>query len=275
VGGGTCDAPLEQFPHFYLPLTSDRESIETSKLHRVITRSAIDDRLQTVEHGLLYSLEVLDPTKVSAWFRGPVICATPDDAAITRQELLQPIFEQQATRLHLGTARSRGLGEVETVGCQPYPQPFASVVGRTEAFNQLLRDWGLHDDRVYFSLTLHADAVIQDEYFRFHSTIPPALLAWEAEFSKEATEQLKLEACFTATRAVSGWNAALRVPKTDVTAIKMGAAFLYSAEKQHEQELIDKLTRLEFYGLGARRTEGFGRVIVCDPFHLDAGKEPI
>lgn len=56
--GNVCGAPLEPFVHFYSPLTNNRKSEETSKLRRVITRSATDDRLQTAEQGLLYSLEV-------------------------------------------------------------------------------------------------------------------------------------------------------------------------------------------------------------------------
>lgn len=275
--GSVCGAPLESFAHFYFPLMSNRKSMETSKLRRIITRSATDDRLQTAEQGLLYSLEVLDPTtpKVSPQFRGSVTCITPDVADIALRELFQPIFERQAIKLFLGTARSRGLGEVEAVDCQPYAPPFPSLTDRLQTFNQRLHDWGVSDSHTYFSLTLHADAIIQDEYFRFHSTIPAVFLAWEAGFSQETAARLKLEGCFTATRTVSGWNAALRAPKTDATAIKMGAAFLYSAEGLNEQDLIDKLARVEAYGLGARRTEGFGRVVVCDPFHLDAGKEPI
>jgi len=274
-----CNAPMERFASFYAPLTSKRESVETYKLRRVLTRSAIDDHLQTVEQGLLYSLEVLDPTALgSAVFRGTVTCASPAVVAIAQREVLDPTFEQQAMRLFIGTARSRGLGEIETVGSQTLLTPFAPLSERLRALNQRLRDWGVNDGRMYFSLTLHADAIIQDEYFHFHSTIPTSILAWEAGFSQATAKRLRLDGCFTATRTVSGWNAVLRVPKNAVTAIKMGAAFLYSIEgltNQELQDVIDKLTQVEAYGLGARRTEGFGRVVVCDPFHLDAGKEPI
>jgi hypothetical protein len=129
--GKICGAPLEQFTRFYSPLTSDRKSVETSKLRRVITRSAIDDRLQTVEQGLLYSLEVLDPTALgSAVFRGTVTCASLAVAAVAQRELLNPVFEQRATRLFIGTARSRGLGEIETVGCQAPLTPFAPLAER-------------------------------------------------------------------------------------------------------------------------------------------------
>lgn len=277
--GGRCNAPLEAFPRFYAPVASERKSIPTNKLRRLLTRSAIDDRLQTAEHGLLYSLEVLDPTALgSAEFRGTVVCASPAAAASAQRQLLDPIFERQSTRLSIGTARSRGLGEVETVGCRVSLTPFAPLGERLSAFNLRLRNWGVNDGRFYFSLTLHADTIIQDEYFRFHSTVPVSVLAWEADIESATAMRLKLEGCFTATRTVSGWNAALRLPKNDVTAIKMGAAFFYSIEglTDHESHVVvDKLTRLETYGLGARRTEGFGRVVVCDPFHLDAGKEPV
>jgi CRISPR-associated protein Csx10 len=95
------------------------------------------------------------------------------------------------------------------------------------------------------------------------------LLAWETGLNAAS---LRLETYFTDTHIVSGWNAALRMPKGDVIAIQMGAVFLYSVEGIDEQNLIEKLKTIEARGLGARRTEGFGRVKICDPFHVEARK---
>ncbi len=273
-----CKAPLERFAGFYESLGGSRRTGPIEGLSRMITRSATDDVLQTAEPGLLYTLEVLDPTTRAGYLPagGLVTCATREAAALVRQHVLQPAFEAAQTSFFIGTARSRGLGEIVTPGQPLIPFDPAtaspSIVERLHTFNAAITALGVNDNRTYFSLTLYADAIIQDEFCRCHSTIPSALLAWE--MGVEA-HHLQLETCFTETHVVTGWNAALRAPKTDALAIRMGATFLYTATGIAEQTLLDQLLAIETRGLGARRTEGFGRVKVCDPFHVEARKEPI
>jgi CRISPR-associated protein Csx10 len=146
------------------------------------------------------------------------------------------------------------------------PPPLAD---RLVAFNRAVREAG-GEQLLYFSLTLQSDAVVQDEFFRFLGTVPAETLAWEAGFGPGA---LELAGCFTESHQVSGWNTALRAPKAKVSAIRMGSAFLYSARGVEEQDLIGRLTELEARGIGGRRAEGFGRVKVCDPFHVEARKD--
>jgi CRISPR-associated protein Csx10 len=148
--------------------------------------------------------------------------------------------------------------------------PTPQLSERLSAFNNAVREAGGDSDRLYFSLTLQSDAVVQDEYFRFLGTVPADMLAFEAGL---APAGLKLIGCFTESHQVSGWNAALRAPKAKVSAIRMGSAFLYSAEGIEEKALRESLTGLEARGIGGRRTEGFGRVRVCDPFHVRARKD--
>jgi CRISPR-associated protein Csx10 len=272
-----CEAPLERFAGFYESLGESRRTVHIEDLSHLVTRSATDDVLQTAERGLLYTLEVLDPTAAGYMpASGLVTCANREAAALVRQHVLEPAFEATQTSFFIGTARSRGLGKIVTAG-QPL-NPFEpattspNLAERLQIFNATITALGVNDNRTYFSLTLHADAIIQDEFCRCHSTIPAALLAWEMGLK---AHQLQLQTYFTETHVVTGWNAALRAPKTDALAIRMGATFLYAATGIAEQTLLDQLLAIETQALGARRTEGFGRVKVCDAFHVEARKEPI
>lgn len=271
-----CKSPLDRFTRFYESSSDRKQTVPTESLRRVITRSATDDQIQTAKKGALYSLEVLDPTALGEYvpMTGFIICGTKEAASSVAQNLLQPAFEDERLSFFIGTARSRGLGEIKTAGkpihpINPLEQPVA-IDRRLAEFNGAIKEAGIDDGRTYFSITLHSDAIVQDEFFRFHSTIPVPLLAWETGLNAAG---LRLETCFTDTHIVSGWNAALRMPKSEVIAVRMGAAFLYSVEGIDEQSLIEKLKTLEARGLGARRTEGFGRVKICDPFHVEARKE--
>jgi len=61
------------------------------------------------------------------------------------------------------------------------------------------------------------------------------------------------------------------LPKVTELAVQAGAVFLYQMEKA--ADWTTRLERLEEQGVGSRRAEGFGRVLVCDPFHYEAVKE--
>jgi len=272
----SCGAQLERFTGFYESTDGGRQAVPVERLRRLITRSATDDRLQTAEQGLLYSIEVLDPTA----FRGDlpasgfVYCATPEVSEELRQHLLRPSFEETRLAFFVGSARTRGCGEVVSAGRPLRPFELSTQLpplsDRLDAFNRAVHEVGGDESRNYFAITLQSDAVVQDEFFRFLGTMPAEMLAWEAGFERGA---LELIGSFTESHQVSGWNTAMRTPKAKVSAIRMGSAFLYSARGVHEQHLVEMLTGLEARGIGSRRAEGFGRVKVCDPFHVEARKD--
>jgi len=69
------------------------------------------------------------------------------------------------------------------------------------------------------------------------------------------------------SRIISGWNSLLKLPKDDDIAILKGSVFVYSVDNLDEST-IETLYRLEREGIGKRRSEGFGRLTVCDQFHF-------
>jgi CRISPR-associated protein Csx10 len=70
-------------------------------------------------------------------------------------------------------------------------------------------------------------------------------------------------------RRVMGWNDLWRLPKPDDLAITMGSVFLFGVTAPLNDDLLDILLNIQNNGLGARRREGFGRVVVASPFHWE------
>jgi len=80
-------------------------------------------------------------------------------------------------------------------------------------------------------------------------------------------DNVELLCAFNSTREVLGWNAAWGLPKEMEMAIEKGSAFFFKCDTEQEN-LCELLKQIELRGVGLRREEGFGRVYVCDPFHI-------
>lgn len=67
---------------------------------------------------------------------------------------------------------------------------------------------------------------------------------------------------------VRGWQASWQLPKPEDVAIGMGSVCLFRYTGNDIQGLNTYLNQLMVNGIGLRRSEGFGRIHVCDPFHI-------
>jgi CRISPR-associated protein Csx10 len=61
---------------------------------------------------------------------------------------------------------------------------------------------------------------------------------------------------------IGGFNRKWGLPLPQVLAVKMGSVFVYEKPDMEDQELKERLQKLEAEGIGERRAEGFGRVAV-------------
>jgi len=59
------------------------------------------------------------------------------------------------------------------------------------------------------------------------------------------------------------------MPRTKEIAIETGSVFLFATNDVPDDALWRALFDLEETGVGRRRAEGFGRICVSDPFHLE------
>jgi CRISPR-associated protein Csx10 len=115
----------------------------------------------------------------------------------------------------------------------------------------------------FFSINLESDAILQENWQRTMVLSPKLLQA----FSNITDDSLQLEGSSCSYDYVSGWNSAWGLMKDTDLITHKGGCFLYSVHLKHEEDWLKALEKLEHIGVGDRRTEGFGQIYVCNPFH--------
>ena len=260
-----CNQPLALCENeFYLRCAGSGQAkgyspvYETISAHRrLINRVGIDSFTATAVPGILYSLDVLNEDQV---FSGDILV---DNSIGILESFLKP-----ETRFYAGQSRSRGLGLLEIVDLKTLADDFGKlgvVKERVAKFNKVLSEIVDVCGASYFSLDLQSDAIVQDVYMRYLSYIPPEEVA---RCCGLPLDSLKLLWSGAETIPIRGWNSAHRLFKTGESGIRRGAVFLYKYEGE-ASDLEIALTGLEKRGIGNRRSEGFGRVLVCNPFHWE------
>ena len=245
---------------------------------RLLTRVAINRQRRVAEDELLYHLTALDPIIVKEEeedsqdvVEGEKVvlhgsARIPSDLVGKVSQTLQ----QKVKRV--GGGSSRGLGQVcvEVQNCDNTD----SLEQRICSFNTKLQEvWEAYAllpntevgefKGTYFSVNLQSEAILiaKDGWQRSMTLTAPAL----QEMAGCDTEVTHVRSC-ASYDYVSGWNAAWGLPKETELVTQMGSVFVF-----HTPDIdawLPKLRTLENTGIGNRREEGFGQILICDPFHL-------
>ena len=268
---------VEPFSGFY---TQDNdEYCSCSVSSRFLTRVGINRQRATAEDDILYSIEVLNESfaqnpknRNKNWeqvtYRSAIL--VPDAELGDR---LKAFIESHTFRL--GGSASRGLGKVEIRANDD--KIVEAVDLRLEDFNrELEKQWkrwssvfgqtkdNRLSERTYFTLDLQSDAILIDNWRRT-TVISESLLK---QFTGLQDPDLKLEVAYSSYDYCSGWNSAWGLMKDVELVTNKGAVYLFSVNKEREEEWIEALEELELKGVGDRTCEGFGQVRICDEFHL-------
>ncbi len=249
---------------------------------RFLTRVGINRRRATAEEAVLYTVAVLNESFAKRpkqaryadqdWqnvvFRSAILL--PDDGLA---KVLIGFINHPAQQFRIGGSASRGLGKI-ILKATSSSQPNA-LKTRLEKFKRALSDrWKLWSvfgqpqtdllrDRLYFTLNLQADAILNENWQRT-TVISTEMLQ---QFTGITDESLRLHSAYSSYDYRSGWNAAWGLMKDIELATSRGSTYLYSVEQSHEDEWIRALEQLEEQGVGDRTAEGFGQVQICDEFH--------
>ncbi|WP_373530356.1 CRISPR-associated RAMP protein Csx10 [Nostoc sp.] len=238
---------------------------------RLLTRVGINRRRATSEERVLYSLEVLnesqDHKEKPIIYTGKIF--VPNDLA----ESLQVFIDNHQEDLRLGGATSRGLGRVK-IEAKPPVEIKPSVTNKIKQFNDKLHqrwhEWknifgnpveDLAKNRIYFTLDLQADAILTENW-RCTTVISKEMLQ---ELTDVTDSSLELHAAYSSYDYRSGWNSAWGLMKDVELVTNKGSVYLFSTS--NEDLWIKTWENLEVKGLGARTSEGFGQVQICNEFH--------
>lgn len=263
--GKPCGQPLEHIQGYYRrsrshPSQRMKASIET----RLQTRTGMNREWGTVEEGVLYNREVFDE---DTCFWGEIIL---------RDEIGDPFktfLEEADTEdiIHIGTARTRGLGRVEVKIVGARREDLAAFQQRLVTFDAHVRARAQAASvrdlaPFYLAVTLQSPAILRDPFLRAQKTLDLADFPEIAELPAYTFQRIYQAA---GMQRVAGWNMLWGTPRAPRYALEMGSTFLFACNREPGEELLTVLHQWEETGIGCDRAEGFGRVSISDPFHLE------
>lgn len=266
-----CGKPMERFAGYYR--SEDGRPVESASVDtRLQTHTGINRDTGTVQEGILYNRRVFNE---HTRFWGAI--KLPDDLADTFQQFIVEVGRSGLVRV--GTGRTRGLGKVhlsmQSLDGHHNPDTFRESL---DNFNKTLRyraegvfskGFTAQLKPFYFALTLHSPVILRDDLLRYRGTIDEVTLAKLLDIPGDSPNPFKLIYRAAGTKRVTGWNELWGTPRMNEFAIDTGSVFLFESSVGLDEDLLQALFNLEEQGIGQRKAEGFGRVRVSDPFHLE------
>ncbi len=237
---------------------------------RLQTRTGINREWGVVEDRILYNRQVFD-NGMTFW--GDVLM--PDKLTDLFKQ-----FVEEATRedvIRIGNGRTRGLGCIEIdmrEARESKPADFADKLHTFDAaVKQQAQVAGVQRiEPFYFAITLQSSTILCDAFLRYQKTLSTALLPELLGLSASADVS-----AYTFRRVyqsvgiqrITGWNELWGTPRPNDYALEPGSTFLFACEQRAGNDLLQALRTLEETSIGRRRSEGFGRISISDPFHLE------
>ena len=265
-----CDHLLDHTSGYYRRDKQGEHMILAHVDTRLQTHTGINRQTGTVQESILYNRRVFDEY---SRFWGAVKVA--EEHVSLFESFIKDAGHSSLVRI--GTGRTRGMGEV-CFSCTPMEdeqQRFAAFQKRLEAFNTTLHNVAQEklpsaiaerdSHAFYFALTLHSPVILRDHLLRYRGVIDERVLANLLGLS---VDHFTLVHAVAGTMRITGWNDLWGTPKANEIAIETGSVFLFKASLPQD-DLERALFKLEEEGIGQRKTEGFGRVCVSDPFHRE------
>lgn len=230
------------------------------------THNGISRRRGTVQESILFSRSVMAAESV---FWG-MLRVDDDDHAVTLKQFVEEA--SQAGMIRVGSNRSRGMGRVELTLTACDPDTPEKLAGRLETFNQSLTQTAAAHEislkyKRYVPITLTADAILIDHLLRYQSSLKAAYLAETHDLTGAELMYSNLS-----MRRIMGWNGLYQLPKADQLAVSKGSVFLFGFDSTIDRDLVEKLYNLQELGVGLHRREGYGQLLIANPFHWEVDK---
>ncbi|MDQ1326774.1 MAG: hypothetical protein QG641_54 [Candidatus Poribacteria bacterium] len=178
-------------------------------------------------------------------------------------------YLKKADRIRLGGGTSRGFGQILTqIDDYNIKDSAEDIESRITNFNNKISEMthlyaggSLNLNGGYFAIDLISDAIILDNFLKSSSEVT-------GDYLKEMLGvrcDIKLVKRFSQMDERSGWSFAWKLPKGKEQAIQKGSVFLFQCDSI--DSLYEPFSRLQASGIGQKREEGYGRIMICNPFH--------
>jgi CRISPR-associated protein Csx10 len=239
---------LKQFSGFWNCDFSKPEEIKVEKSIRIHT--GIDRTTGTVAENILFAIEAIDFNK------------TPYLVGIAKltDKAYSKIYSLLSESLFIGKAKTRGYGEIKLNINQCTEKSKNNYLQWSNAFKSFVKsNFDLNLKEFYFSISLQSDAIILDKFLRYSPNL---------EDMVNFPDGVELITKIAKMTRIRGWNYAYGLPKDDEWGIEKGSVFLYKYNYDNLSQMVKFLNELEKNGIGIRKEEGFGRLKICDEFHV-------
>ncbi|MBN2533491.1 MAG: hypothetical protein JXB88_11390 [Spirochaetales bacterium] len=241
----------------FYSLSRDQKTYLSCEIEKTLsTHTGINRQTGTVSESILYNMETIERT---CSFTGRLYL----------NEDLCPVFLPWISNreIHIGAKKTAGLGRC-IVEIEEFPAvSFSDFKHRLERFDTEYKEYRKRhfqkqnktgNESFYYSIDLISEAIRIDPFLNYITGF-------------KGLEEEELTGCrlvFEKTRSfeILGWNSTLGLPRQTETGIEKGSTVMYTSTKPGD-ELFKTLYTLENNGIGIRRTEGYGQIIVSSNFH--------
>ncbi len=288
-----CGQELKQYSGFYDRGPQGPREPQRRWRRRPATHVGINRHTHTADESILFTLPALEPrlepqgaqAALSGWVQAE------EELAGRLRELLAA----EDNILRVGHARTRGYGRVrmELQDGQAGGEESSDWQQRLDAWSKAMLarvplSAGDRQRCFLFAMGLPTGAILLDELLRY-TLDPSGMVGWLPPLAPPEPGVPCLQRpgkpfaggqlwCVTAVahhERLRGWNAAHGLPRHDEWQVARGSvyAYLYLGDPSGREELLASLRLLQAAGLGARRNEGYGQVVISDEFHTRCAYE--
>jgi len=260
-----CEEAMDRIEGFYRRGFNSNEYGQPKAKEILRTRTGINRATGTVQPQILYSRVVLAE---NSKFWGTIEIG--DENADDFETFVDTAND--AGLIRVGNNRTRGLGHINlSLSSQPVNTDSEQIdlVNRLKQFNTKLqakaKTTGIALNHSFYApLHFTADTILLDHLLR-------PLTDLTADYLRETCRLGHVEVVYRNyhTRRVMSWNNLWRLPKADDLAITMGSIFVVGFNRPADDNLYQTLLNLQRNGLGQRRAEGFGQLLIANPFHWE------
>jgi CRISPR-associated protein Csx10 len=247
-----CESRMDKFIGFYVK-EKNYEEIELEKFSQ--TKVAINRWRKTAGKEMLYSITAIKPKCI---FIGKIF---GNDANI--EEVVETLNE-----VGLGSHTSKGYGKVEAKKADIKIEKLES---RVQSFNEKLKEmW-----KDVLSIALNKNELPNEPQYTYFSIdlLSPTILKKDGIPTLKLSVNLKEREIepilFSASSTfIGGWSTAWGLPKETTYGAGIGSTYVFKLNVE-SKELYQHLERIELDGVGEKRDEGYGDVLICHPFHRE------
>jgi CRISPR-associated protein Csx10 len=246
-GGGlrkcrVCDEDLKSQRAF----AADNRRVKFKTATRM--HVGIDAALGAARAGILYGVEALQPEK-GKFFWGEA-CLNAEAAGY-----LKALVDEDAV-FFIGRGSSRGYGRIK-LSLEGAEGPRGGVEDWSQSFMEALQKRGYENSEgCWFSISGRSPCLFLDRLLRPTASFPN--LGLGEELRGHVYDWVE----------VAGWSAVHGLPRAPDMALAPGSVWLFWSSKS-VTEITERLEQLRLSGVGSRRSEGLGDIVICDPFFIE------